>query len=120
MTCVHCPDWIGAETAGTVDLDHGTIDVCSHHLREYREKGYDVAVDDDQVAEDDLNRIRALEGAVENTIGTIRGEAGELEARDDVDDHLRDVIEGLEQRADSLEDTLDVVETNEDGAKPNP
>lgn len=38
-----------------------------------------------------------------DTIATLRGEAEELRNRDDVDDHMEDVIDGLEHRADILE-----------------
>jgi len=36
----------------------------------------------------------------------MRGEAGELEARDDVDEHLNDVIEGLRHHAEEIEEFL--------------
>lgn len=37
----------------------------------------------------------------------MRGEADELAARDDVDDHLTDVIEGLRHHAEEIEDFLE-------------
>lgn len=37
----------------------------------------------------------------------MRGEAVELAARDDVDDHLTDVIEGLRHHADEVEEFLE-------------
>lgn len=37
----------------------------------------------------------------------MRGEADELEARDEVDDHLNDVIEGLRHHADEIEGFLE-------------
>jgi len=44
-----------------------------------------------------------LEGTAEGVVATIRGEADELEARDDVDDHLQMVIEQLRHNADELD-----------------
>lgn len=51
--------------------------------------------------------FEALEGAAEDAVATMRGEADELEARDDVDDHLSDVIAGLRWAAEELEDTIE-------------
>jgi len=44
-----------------------------------------------------------LEGTAEGVVATIRGEADELESRDDVNDHLQMVIEQLRHNADELE-----------------
>jgi len=44
-----------------------------------------------------------LEGTGDGVVATLRGEADELEARDNVDDHLQMVIEQLRHNADELE-----------------
>jgi hypothetical protein len=44
-----------------------------------------------------------LEGTAENAVLSLRGNADELAARDDIDDHLQDVIDGLRLVADELD-----------------
>jgi hypothetical protein len=44
-----------------------------------------------------------LEGTAENAVLSLRANADELEARDEIDDHLQDVIEGLRLVADELD-----------------
>ena len=50
-----------------------------------------------------------LLGDAANAVGSLRGEADELEARDDVDDHLTDVADGLRLNADTLEERLEAL-----------
>jgi len=51
--------------------------------------------------------FEALEGAVQDAIAVMRGEANELAGRDDVDEHLGDVIRGLQYGAWELENQLE-------------
>lgn len=48
-----------------------------------------------------------LEGTTENAVLSLRGEADELEARDEIDGHLQDVIEGIRLVADQLADAVE-------------
>jgi len=109
MSCAHCPTdpRIRPSTAGRVvdDRVDTVLDVCSYHLREYRRRGYDV--EDVEHVTVPRSRLEELHGAIRDATATCRGEAAEITARDDVDEHLRDVADGLELTADELEDTLE-------------
>lgn len=48
-----------------------------------------------------------LEATAENAVLSLRGNADELEARDDIDDHLQDVIDGLRLVADELDTAVE-------------
>jgi rRNA maturation endonuclease Nob1 len=47
-----------------------------------------------------------LEGTTDAVVSSLRGEADELEARDDVDNHLQDVIDGLRLNANELSEAI--------------
>lgn len=46
------------------------------------------------------------------SLASFRGEADELRKRDDVDAHMRDVIQGLEYAAEELAGTIDELESD--------
>lgn len=60
----------------------------------------------DPEGEDEEIEITEFGDRLDAAMKIMRGEAGELEARDDVDRHLQDVIEGLRHHADEIEEFL--------------
>lgn len=121
---------VGVETAKEITTDHGdrmqeqydeplsmlAVELLKQNRREWlwRKRdtnGHDAVTRHGLTANQRswLNELQAgaSPGMVQDTIATLRGEADELRHRDDADDHMEDVIEGLEHRAETLEAAID-------------